>query len=425
VKNYLSKSRLALYLRACALALAAAVSVGCGAPSASQPSASGQPVTLTYAFPNDAASSAAATALIKAYTTARPEVTIEPLPLPAQDYAKLLLTQLDGDPPDMFVNVDAQAPALINRGAVLDLQPLLAEALKLKADDFQPGALAPWQHNGGLYGLPSDLTPAVMFYNRDLFTANGVAEPALNWTWDDWLANAQQLTAKSGDQIIRHGTAVAAWTAMVWGNGGELVSPDGKRLLLDSPEAAAGVQFAADMVNIHHVAPPPQIAGGPDPVALFKAQQVAMMPAPSSMAAGLLDAKLPFKWGIAPLPTGKVQVSPISVAALAISAKSPNTRPALDFAGWAIGPNGQAVTASILPFAAPALRAVPARPLDIFGAPAIGQSLPFGRTQPALEAWPQVAKIVNDALAPVWQGKTTAAAAYAAMTPQANALLAA
>jgi multiple sugar transport system substrate-binding protein len=254
VKNYLSKSRLALYLRACALALAAAVSVGCGAPSASQPSASGQPVTLTYAFPNDAASSAAATALIKAYTTARPEVTIEPLPLPAQDYAKLLLTQLDGDPPDMFVNVDAQAPALINRGAVLDLQPLLAEALKLKADDFQPGALAPWQHNGGLYGLPSDLTPAVMFYNRDLFTANGVAEPALNWTWDDWLANAQQLTAKSGDQIIRHGTAVAAWTAMVWGNGGELVSPDGKRLLLDSPEAAAGVQFAADMVNVHRVA---------------------------------------------------------------------------------------------------------------------------------------------------------------------------
>ncbi len=423
VKQKLSKGQLRLCLRACTLALIALIGVSCGAPSASTPPASGQPMTLTYAFPNDAASSAAATAMIKAYATARPEVTIEPLPLPAQDYAQQLLAQIDSDPPDMFVNVDAQAPALITHGAVLDVQPLLAEALKLKAEDFQPGSLAPWQRDGAIYALPFDLTPAVMFYNRDLFTAASLAEPAPSWTWDDWLADAQKLTVKAGDQVTRHGTAVGAWTAMVWGNGGELVSPDGKQLLLDSPEAAAGVQFAADMVTVHQVAPPPQIAGGPDPVQLFKAQQVAMMPAPSSLAASLLDAKLPFNWGIAPLPMGKVQVSPLSVVGLAISARSPNTRPALDFVGWAIGPDGQAVAASILPFAAPALRTVPARPLDIFGAPAIGQSLPFGRTQPSLEVWPQVVKIVNDALVPVWQGKTTAAAAYAAMGPQANALL--
>ncbi len=30
---------------------------------------------------------------------------------------------------------------------------------------------------------------------------------------------------------------------------------------------------------------------------------------------------------------------------------------------------------------------------------------------------------MNDALVPVWQGKSTAAAAYATMVPQANALL--
>src|SRR5262249_46666008 len=152
--------------------------------------------------------------------------------------------------------------------------------------------------------------------------------------------------------------------------------------------------------------------------------KVAMLPAPSSTMSGLLDAKLPFKWGIAPLPAGKVPASPLSVAGLAISAKSQNTRPALDFAGWAIGPEGQAVIAGFPPFAAPALRTIPARPLDIFGAPAIGQSLAFGRTQPSLEQWPAIADIVNKALVPVWQGKTTAAAAYAQMGPQVNALLA-
>ncbi|MFL5803879.1 MAG: ABC transporter substrate-binding protein [Roseiflexaceae bacterium] len=418
------RNSLAICLRACALALVVALGAGCGAPGVGTPSASGQQVKLIYAFPNDATSSTAAAALIKAYTETRPDVAIAPLPLPAQDYAQQLLTRVDSDLPDMFVNVDAQAPTLIKRGAVLDIQPLLADALKLKADDFQPGALAPWQRGSSLYALPSDLTPVVMFYNRDLFAAGGFAEPTAGWTWDNWLADAQKLTVSSGGQTSRYGTAVGTWASMVWGNGGELVSPDGKRILLDSPEAAAGVQFAADLINVHHVAPLPQVAGGPDPVQLFKEQKVVMLPASSSLVGGLLDAKLPFKWGIVPLPAGKTPVSPLSVTGLAISAKSQNASAALDFAGWAIGPNGQALVAGFQPFAAPALRTIPARPLDIFGAPAIGQSLAFGRTQPSLEQWPQVVKVVNETLVPVWQGKATAAAAYAAMAPQANALLA-
>src|SRR5262249_13372569 len=156
--------------------------------------------------------------------------------------------------------------------------------------DLQPAGLAAWQRGAALYGLPADLTPMVMFYNRDLFAATGVPEPAPSWTWDDWLADAKKLTVTSNGQVSRHGTAIGNWSAMVWGNGGELVSPDGKRLLLDSPQAAAGVQFAADMINVHHVAPPPQVAGGPDPAKLFKEQKVAMLPAPSSLAGSLMQA---------------------------------------------------------------------------------------------------------------------------------------
>src|SRR5262245_15267468 len=193
VKKQPLRNSLAICLRAGTLALIMALCAGCGAPGVGVPAASGQPLQLTYAFPNDATSSAAAAALIKAYTETRPEVAIAPLPLPAKDYAQELLTRVDSDPPDMFVNVDAQAPTLIKRGAVLNIQPMMADALKFKVDDFQPGVLAPWQRGSEIYGLPSDLTPAVMFYNRDLFAANGVAEPAAGWTWDNWLANAQRL----------------------------------------------------------------------------------------------------------------------------------------------------------------------------------------------------------------------------------------
>jgi multiple sugar transport system substrate-binding protein len=415
-------------LRAWALVLPMAFCAACGAPSASAPTAEAPPAarqttTLTYAFPDDATSSAAAKALIDAYTKAHPNIQIVPQPLPAKDYAQQLLGRLDSAAPDIFVSADTHAPALINRGALLDLQPLLSGDITLKMDDFQPAGLHPWRRGQALYGLPSALTPLVMFYNRDLFAAGGVAEPQPGWTWDDWLADAKKLTVASGGQIARYGTAVGGWSAMVWGNGGDLISADGKRSLLDSPEAAAGVQFAADMVNIHHVAPPPALAGGPDPAQLFREQKVAMLPAPSSLAAGLAQAKLPFSWAIAPFPAGKVAATSLSVAGLALSAKTQNAGAALQFAAWAVGADGQAAMASILPFAVPALRSAPARPANVPGADMIARSVEFGRTLPQIAQWPAIADEVNTALVPVFQGKTTAAAAYRQVAPKINELL--
>jgi multiple sugar transport system substrate-binding protein len=419
---------LALSLRGCALALLAVLGVACGAPSASAPAAeapstAAAATTLTYAFPDDAASSAAAQALIAAYTKARPGIQIVPQPLPAKDYAQQLLARLENNPPDMFVSLDTQAPALIKSGALLDIQPMLQGDNKLNLDDFQPLGIDPWQREGALYGLPSDLAPMVMFYNRDMFAAAGVAEPKPGWTWNDWLANAKKLTLTSGSDVSRFGTALMPWGAMVWGNGGDLISADGKRALLDSPEAAAGVQFAADMVNVHHVAPLPALAGGPDPVQLFKDQKVAMLPASSSTAGSLTQAKLPFSWAIAPFPSGKVAATSLSVSGLALSAKTKNAGAALQFATWAVGAEGQAATASALPFAVPAQRSAPARPSNVAGADMIARSVEFGRTLPQVAQWPAIANEVNTALVPVFEGKTTAALAYQKVAPKINALL--
>jgi ABC-type glycerol-3-phosphate transport system substrate-binding protein len=387
------------------------------------PAPSPAPATLTYAFPDDQASVAAATAQIKAYSSTHPEVQITAKPLPATEYPKQLLATIDTGMPDLFVSADAQAPALINRKAVLDLQALLAGQAALKPDDFQPTALAPWQRGPAIYGLPADAVPQVLFYNQDLFEANGVAAPTAGWTWDDWLASAKKLTVSSGGQVTRYGTSLTQWSAMIWSNGGDLLSADGTQSLLDSPEAVAGVQFAADMVNVHKVAPPPKDAGGPDPVQLFQSQQVAMMPGPSSLAGSLLAAKLPFKWAIAPLPAGKESVSPLSVSGLAISSRSQNQQAALDFATFIVGPQGSALKANLLPFAAPALRSAAPRAANVTGEEAILQALQHGRTLPQVEQWPQIKTLVDQALKPVWQGQTSVAAAYRQVKPQITALL--
>jgi multiple sugar transport system substrate-binding protein len=391
--------------------------------TATQPTAQAT-IALQFAFPDDAASARAAEGLIKAYSETNPAIVIAPLPLPAADYPKQLLARIGAGDPDLFVGADAQAPTLIGQNAVLDLRALLADA-PLAPADFQSAALAPWRRGDALFGLPADVTPQVLFYNQDMFDAAGVAYPAIGWTWTDWLASAKKLTVSDGGKVSTYGTALTQWSAMVWGNGGELLTADGKQTLLDQPAAAEGVQFAADMVNLHKVAPPPKDAGGPDPVKLFQEQGVAMMPGSSSLAGALRAANLPFKWAIAPLPAGKTSATPLSVSALLISAQSQNQRAALDFAAWAVGPQGQAIRAELLPFAAPALRSAAARPAGLTGAEAIVQALEHGRTLPQVAAWPDVKAIVDKALVPVWQGQTTAQAAYRAAGPAINARLAA
>lgn len=380
--------------------------------------------SLTLAFPDEPATVAATTKLIEAYTAENAAVQITARLLPSKEYLQQLLSQSDSNAPDLFVSSDAQLPALIHKQALLDLEPLLSKSTNLNPNDFQASALAPWQRGSALYGLPTDVSPQVLFYNQDVFDAAGVSYPTSEWTWEDWLDAAKKLTNTSNNQV-RYGTALSEWSFMIWGNGGELLNADNTQTLLDQPAATEGVQFFADMINVHKVAPLPQAAGGPNPIELFKQQEVAMLPATSSAANEFLQAKLPFKWGITSLPTGKNTVSRLSVSGLAISAKSQNQQAALDFATWAIGSEGQQIRTQLIPFAASALRTAPARSSQIDGTDAILDALKHGRTLPQTEQWPKIAGLVNESLKPVWKGEETASAAYSKVTPEINKLLAA
>src|SRR5215216_2150239 len=114
-------------------AATAAAAAPTAAPAVAAPTtaAAAQPqaVTLTFAFPDDAISSAAAMAQIAAYSGDHPQVQVVAKPFPAADYARKLLESVDSNATDidLFVSSDSLLPALINRKAALDLQALLAK----------------------------------------------------------------------------------------------------------------------------------------------------------------------------------------------------------------------------------------------------------------------------------------------------------
>lgn len=100
-----------------------------------------------------------------------------------------------------------RTPTADERELLLDLQPLLDAEPGALRHDYPAALLAPLRAGGGLYGLPRALNLRALNYNRDLFSAAGLAGPAPDWELADLLEAARRLTAEAGDGE-RYGYAV-------------------------------------------------------------------------------------------------------------------------------------------------------------------------------------------------------------------------
>jgi ABC-type glycerol-3-phosphate transport system substrate-binding protein len=90
-------------------------------------------------------------------------------------------------------------PAQSELTATLDLQPLIDADASFQLDDYPAALLTPYRQGGQLHGLPWGMEVRMLDYNKNLFDAAGLQPPAAEWTMDDFLNAAQQLTSGQGD----------------------------------------------------------------------------------------------------------------------------------------------------------------------------------------------------------------------------------
>ncbi|MCO5199005.1 MAG: extracellular solute-binding protein [Anaerolineae bacterium] len=85
------------------------------------------------------------------------------------------------------------------RATLLPLNPFVDADAAFDLDDFYPALLNQFQDQGQLWGLPAELNPTVLEYNRELFDAAGVDYPEPGWSIGDFLDAAIALTAGDGE----------------------------------------------------------------------------------------------------------------------------------------------------------------------------------------------------------------------------------
>jgi ABC-type glycerol-3-phosphate transport system substrate-binding protein len=95
---------------------------------------------------------------------------------------------------------------------LLDLRPIIERDDTFEATDFYPHLLV--EENGRVQTIPVSAAYHVIYYNKTLFDAAGLPYPENGWTLDQFLAAAQQLTRRDGDEVTQWGylPAITIWS---------------------------------------------------------------------------------------------------------------------------------------------------------------------------------------------------------------------
>jgi len=252
----------------------------------------------------------------------------------ANPYSALQSTASPADVAD----VDQLSLALLaEAGVIRDLEPLLQESPDVDLDAFYQGAIDAMRWHGDLWGLPADVDPWVLYYNRDMFDAAGLDYPTANWTWDDMLTAAMELTDPTEASPV-YGLLLALnradFVPMVYQNGGtlvdNLVSPT--MVTFTDPATIEAVEWYVGLSMNLGVAPTPRelsALGGFERAVI--GQRGAMWYGPLSDRGGQTwGTEWPFNWGVVSPPGNRAYMTLITMRAYVMGAAPGDTA-----AAWA------------------------------------------------------------------------------------------
>ena len=288
--------------------------------------------------------------VIEAFHAAQDDVRIEVQHAPWGAYFDRILTQMAGGtaPDVMFLN---NIPSYAARGVLAPLDSLIARD-GFDTDAYHPGLLAIFSYEDEVYGFARDNDTNVLYFNKDLFDAAGVAYPSDDWQWDDIRAAALELTVRDErGRATQFGLALEKnrYPQWVYQNGGNVFDDplNPTEFMMDAPEAIEAIQFIADMILDDGSVPSfDAMAQLGSTTELFSTGRVAMVMTNAARIPTFMDAD--FAWDVAPLPAGPagIRANTLGGAGYVMSATSDHPEAAWTFLKFLAGTEGQSIFAS-------------------------------------------------------------------------------
>ncbi|GBF76378.1 sugar ABC transporter substrate-binding protein [Paenibacillus sp. 598K] len=226
-------------------------------------------------------------------------------------YQKVNAQIAGGRSPDLGRIAESFMPQIIKKDQALDITDMV-DSLD-KSQYFEASFQNSGYQDGKYYGLPSGIFYMLMYYNKDMFDAKGIAHPSKDWNQASSFAEiremAKQFTAGEGASKT-FGLSAGPFLSYAGGmfslsNGGKNVFNDDLTPAITEPETKEVYQWFDDMLRIDHSLPRPtdtKIMGGFD---MFKAGRIGMAIDGTWYVGSVKNDIKNFKVGIAAIPSGK------------------------------------------------------------------------------------------------------------------------
>ncbi|RSN09289.1 sugar ABC transporter substrate-binding protein [Nonomuraea sp. WAC 01424] len=279
----------------------------------------------------------------KAFEKENPNVDVVVETAPFDQYFTKLQTSIaGGTAPDTFELNYENFVTYAAAGSLLDLTTVAGDG---DTSVYAQESLNAFKRDGKQYALPASFSTVVLFYNKELFKAAGVAPPTADWTWADEQAAAAKLTDKKkgvfGDfQPVQF----FEFYKTLKQAGGEFLSADGTKSAFDSPQGVKAAEWLVSKVG-KTMPTEAEIGGTADyDTNLFKSGKLAMWHNGIWQFAGLKD--VPFEWDVVVEPGDSAKASAVFHNAVAASSATKHGKEAWAWARF-LSASGTAATTRI------------------------------------------------------------------------------
>ena len=292
-----------------AVATVAATSTSTSAPVPAAAAPAGSAITLHYSFYASDPETVIYKQLTDDFHVQTPDITVVPDHVVGVDYFEKMKTLLSaGTPPDVMMFTTKELKGFIIQNAFRALDALQQQSVTYKQADIFPVEWAKNVFKGKLWAVPLTHSPAVIYYQKDLFDKLHVPYPPsswddASWTWDAHLQRARQLTTPAGGSpTFGHDNGTSWWFVQpfIWSNNDDYLSADSTQVQIDHAAVVAAFQWVADFRNKSKVMPSPSDKVGDTTTAFINAR-IGMFMAITSTAPTLL-AHPGLNFNVAPLP---------------------------------------------------------------------------------------------------------------------------
>ncbi|MFA6507512.1 MAG: sugar ABC transporter substrate-binding protein [Treponemataceae bacterium] len=325
-----------------------------------------------------------------------------------------------GDNLDVVMYMSDFGPLFAASKLLTPLNKYTAKPAANKSDadmaDFYPATLNAFKYKNELYGLPTDVSTWLLYYNKKMIpnpptTYAEIPELAKKWTKR---YNASSPTSFGTQEQSKSGSEspVNEWLAVLWAMGGELFDAKNKPIF-NNEIGIKSLTYKLDLFSKDHVVPDDTPAM--DAAAViegFRQENVAFYAHWNSNAVIFADPKASPKvagtLGVALIPgvaqkDGSIKRVPVTHGwAVGIPSSSKKKDDAFKFIQWLTGKHaGQKYLAA---GGTPARISILQNPDNLKIRPElglVGQSLNFARPKPAIKEWPQISDILQQAHASV------------------------